>query len=307
MAPGVLPGLHPATCSSGIGRRLGDGIEAREELVTRSSGAVRPARLCAHAFLPMRVAEAGGSADLPARIDMVTALHACDTATDDAIDPGCEADPLHGAGAVLPGGVRPASNAGQGLRRTPLAELWRHPCTPVNWQPAQQCAALPVPGGLGLPGHGHGTGRLGAQPEERADPGPADRPARLRRRPCGGRAGGVRPDVAAAEPFRAAAETGRRCCDAGTASDDVPDLVQPVPGPATPEIWKKGSEHVYDGASDPHHRWPACPPFHSRVPAPCHPAGNNRQPVFLSEPDRQFWTCCETAPPGRALSSMPMC
>ena len=42
--------------------------------------------------------------ELPAQIDVVTALHACDTATDDAIAFGlAQAGALHGAGAVLPG------------------------------------------------------------------------------------------------------------------------------------------------------------------------------------------------------------
>ena len=36
-------------------------------------------------FLDMAVADAAAQADLPERFDLVTALHACDTATDDAI------------------------------------------------------------------------------------------------------------------------------------------------------------------------------------------------------------------------------
>ena len=36
-------------------------------------------------FLNLSVAEAADAAVLPAKIDVVTALHACDTATDDAI------------------------------------------------------------------------------------------------------------------------------------------------------------------------------------------------------------------------------
>ena len=36
-------------------------------------------------FLNLSVAESADVAELPERIDIVTALHACDTATDDAI------------------------------------------------------------------------------------------------------------------------------------------------------------------------------------------------------------------------------
>jgi hypothetical protein len=67
---------------------------------------------------------------LPAAIDVVTALHACDTATDDAIAfglrkqarfmvlvPCCQAE----VASV------PARAKALALARTPLAELWRHP------------------------------------------------------------------------------------------------------------------------------------------------------------------------------------
>ena len=37
-------------------------------------------------FLNLSVADSAASAELPEQIDIVTALHACDTATDDAID-----------------------------------------------------------------------------------------------------------------------------------------------------------------------------------------------------------------------------
>jgi hypothetical protein len=67
---------------------------------------------------------------LPERIDVVTALHACNTATDDAIQfalakqaqfvvlvPCCQAE----VASVL----RKNKNASFGL--TPLSEIWRHP------------------------------------------------------------------------------------------------------------------------------------------------------------------------------------
>ncbi len=81
-------------------------------------------------FLNLTVAESTDAAELPGRIDVVTALHACDTATDDAIAfglqkqarfmvlvPCCQAEVARflRSGKALP------------LARTPLAELWRHP------------------------------------------------------------------------------------------------------------------------------------------------------------------------------------
>jgi hypothetical protein len=67
---------------------------------------------------------------LPGQIDVVTALHACDTATDDAIAfalgklarhvvlvPCCQAEVA----------ARLREGKALALSRTPLAELWRHP------------------------------------------------------------------------------------------------------------------------------------------------------------------------------------
>ena len=81
-------------------------------------------------FLNLSVAESTTDAALPERIDVVTALHACDTATDDAIAfglakkarfmalvPCCQAE----IAACL------RQNKALSLSRTPLAELWRHP------------------------------------------------------------------------------------------------------------------------------------------------------------------------------------
>ena len=76
------------------------------------------------------VAASAQSAELPAEIDVVTALHACDTATDDAIAFGLQ---KHAKFMVLvpccQAEVARCLNVHKALSlaRTPLAELWRHP------------------------------------------------------------------------------------------------------------------------------------------------------------------------------------
>ena len=63
------------------------GIETREELVAKSTElAAKLGFDAGMSFLPLSVAESTTSDLLPPQIDIVTALHACNTATDDAID-----------------------------------------------------------------------------------------------------------------------------------------------------------------------------------------------------------------------------
>ena len=62
------------------------GIETREELVARSQELASQFNFPGMSFLPLSVAESTESKLLPEQIDIVTALHACNTATDDAID-----------------------------------------------------------------------------------------------------------------------------------------------------------------------------------------------------------------------------
>ena len=76
------------------------------------------------------MAESTGLEALPARFDMVTALHACDTATDDAIHFGLQKQArfmvlVPCCQAELAASLR--QNKALQLARTPLAELWRHP------------------------------------------------------------------------------------------------------------------------------------------------------------------------------------
>ncbi|AXA89937.1 SAM-dependent methyltransferase [Massilia sp. YMA4] len=106
------------------------GIETREELVQRSRELAAKFGFAGMSFLPLSVAESTTSSELPEQIDIVTALHACNTATDDAIDfalkkrakhmvlvPCCQAE----VASVL------RKNKGRDLGRSALTEIWRHP------------------------------------------------------------------------------------------------------------------------------------------------------------------------------------
>ncbi len=106
------------------------GIETREELVARSQQLAAQFDFPGMSFLPLSVAESTESNLLPPQIDIVTALHACNTATDDAIDfalqkraqhlvlvPCCQAE----VASVL------KKNKGQSMGKSALSEIWRHP------------------------------------------------------------------------------------------------------------------------------------------------------------------------------------
>jgi hypothetical protein len=105
------------------------GIETREELVTHSRELAQLLGFGGMSFLNLSVADSITSEQLPAQVDVVTALHACNTATDDAIRfalgkqarhivlvPCCQAE----VASVL------RKNKGSALKNT-LTELWRHP------------------------------------------------------------------------------------------------------------------------------------------------------------------------------------
>ena len=61
------------------------GVETRSELVQSSQALAQRLGFERMRFLATTVQGAATHADLPPRVDIVTALHACDTATDDAI------------------------------------------------------------------------------------------------------------------------------------------------------------------------------------------------------------------------------
>ena len=106
------------------------GIEARGELVDKSQALAKRLGFERMSFLNLSVKDATTAASLPEQIDIVTALHACDTATDDAIAFGLAKRAQHMV--LVPccqaevAGVLKRSRA-LNVAKTPLAELWRHP------------------------------------------------------------------------------------------------------------------------------------------------------------------------------------
>ncbi len=113
-----------------LGRGHIYGIETRAELVASSQALAHHLGFERMRFLNLSVAESAHSQALPERIDVVTALHACDTATDDAIAFGLHKQAQHMV-LVPCCQAELARTLNQhkalNLQRTPLAELWRHP------------------------------------------------------------------------------------------------------------------------------------------------------------------------------------
>ena len=106
------------------------GIETRPELVQKSRALAARLGFERMSFLALSVADATRSDELPDRIDVVTALHACDTATDDAIAFGLQKQAramvlVPCCQAEVAASLR--QTKALSLARTPLAELWRHP------------------------------------------------------------------------------------------------------------------------------------------------------------------------------------
>jgi hypothetical protein len=106
------------------------GIETRDDLVKKSGALAEKLGFQRMSFLNLSVAESIESDRLPAQIDIVTALHACNTATDDAIHfglkkhakfmvlvPCCQAE----VASVL------KKNKASTLAKNALTEIWRHP------------------------------------------------------------------------------------------------------------------------------------------------------------------------------------
>lgn len=106
------------------------GIEFRNDLVTKTTELAKRLNFNRMKFLNLTVQESMESNLLPTNVDIVTALHACDTATDDAIKfaiaknakyivliPCCQAE----VASIL------RKNKNESFKKTALSELWRHP------------------------------------------------------------------------------------------------------------------------------------------------------------------------------------
>lgn len=106
------------------------GIETRQELVEKSRQLAEKLGFERMRFINLSVEASIAAKDLPPQIDIVTALHACNTATDDAIKfalakqakhivlvPCCQAE----VAAIL------RKHKNESFGKTPLSEIWRHP------------------------------------------------------------------------------------------------------------------------------------------------------------------------------------
>jgi hypothetical protein len=106
------------------------GIETRQELVEKSRELAARLGFARMSFLNLSVQAAMESKELPPQIDIVTALHACNTATDDAIKFALEKNARHivlvpCCQAEVAAVLRKHKNESFG--KTPLSEIWRHP------------------------------------------------------------------------------------------------------------------------------------------------------------------------------------
>jgi Methyltransferase domain len=104
------------------------GVEVRDELVLRSRELAKQFDFKGMEFLNLSVA--ASNAALPEKIDIVTALHACDTATDDAIAFALSHNAQHlvlvpCCQAEVASHLR--SNKSSAIQNNPLVELWRRP------------------------------------------------------------------------------------------------------------------------------------------------------------------------------------
>lgn len=115
------------------------GIETRSELVSRSAELAQRFGFDGMRFVNAAIADTikeatttSANTALPPRVDIVTALHACDTATDDAIAFGLAHHAQHMVlvpccQAEIAACLRANKPNATTLKNNPLAELWRRP------------------------------------------------------------------------------------------------------------------------------------------------------------------------------------
>jgi hypothetical protein len=106
------------------------GIETRADLVQKSQVLAQKLGFERMQFEHLSVEESIKSQALPNKVEIVTALHACNTATDDAIQFGLEKKAqfmvlVPCCQAEVAEALRKNKNAS--LAKTPLSEIWRHP------------------------------------------------------------------------------------------------------------------------------------------------------------------------------------
>ena len=106
------------------------GVETRDALVERSAALAKQFGFTGMDFLNLSVEQSTSSAQLPSRIDIVTALHACNTATDDAIAFGIAHQAQHlvlvpCCQAEVAATLRAHKSVAG--KNNLMGELWRHP------------------------------------------------------------------------------------------------------------------------------------------------------------------------------------
>ncbi|HPX87842.1 MAG TPA: SAM-dependent methyltransferase [Methylophilaceae bacterium] len=106
------------------------GIETRADLVEKSRQLAASCGFARMRFEHLTVEESITSEAIPAQVDIVTALHACNTATDDAIQFGLQ---KHAQYLVLVPCCQAEvaevmrQHKSTSLAKTALSEIWRHP------------------------------------------------------------------------------------------------------------------------------------------------------------------------------------
>lgn len=105
------------------------GIEFRPDLIEKSRNLAQKLGFKKMKFLQEKVADSIENSEIPQTVDIVTALHACDTATDDAIRFGLRKNAKYMVlvpccQAEMASALRKVK--GKNLGKSPLTEIYRH-------------------------------------------------------------------------------------------------------------------------------------------------------------------------------------